>query len=149
MKKIFTSFPRLILKENRKVLSMNDARLWIKIAKDRGKLCLFGLYAFEKWKNTEPILNSVILDVIGLKGEREILEKLAEGFLKEGKQSLLIFDGETHLLFVEHDGTSLEKIKEPEGTELIRDLIFKFTYPNTQNGKTGQFSTLIKRYKFK
>lgn len=147
MIKIFESFPRLILKENRKVLSMEEARLWIKIAKQQNKACLFGLYSFERWIDNKPDPSSVILDVIALKGRKEILEKLGSKFLEEGKQSLLLFDGENYLLIVEHDGTPLEKVKEEKGTELIRDLYFKFTYPNTLNGKTGKLAKIIKRFK--
>jgi len=144
---LFDSYPRLILKENRKVLSMEDTRLWIKIARDQGKLCLFSLYAFERWKNREPILDSVILDVFALKGERGNLEKLAEEYFKEGKQSLFMFDGQDYLLIVEHDGTPLKTIKIPKDTELITDLLFKFTYPKTRNGRTGKLSEIIRRYK--
>lgn len=126
---------------------MEDARLWIKLAKQTGKLCLFGLYAFKAWKNNEPLLSSVILDVICLKGGRGILEKIAEEKLKEKIQSLLIYDGESYLLFIEHDGTPLEKVKEPQGTELIRDLLFKFTYPGTLHGYTREEAKLVKRYK--
>lgn len=144
---MFDTYPRLILKENRKVLSGKDARLWMGIARRAGKLCLFGLYAFEKWKNNEPILDSIILDVIALKGERETLEKLGAKFLKQGRQSLFMFDGENYLLIVEHDGTPLEKVKEPQDTELIRDVLYKFTYPNNANGNTGKMSKLIKRFK--
>ena len=144
---MFNSFPRLMLKENRKVLSDEDARLWIKVAMETGKLCLYGLYAFEKWRENTPMLDSVILDVIALQGERENLERLAEGYLKEGKQSLLMYDGETHLLIVEHDGTPLEKVVDPQGTKVIRDVLYKFTYPNTPNGKTRVKAQLIRRYK--
>ncbi len=126
---------------------MRDARLWIKIARDTRKLCLFGLYAFEQWKNNEPNLDSVILDVIALKGEKENLEKLGQNYLEEGRQSLFLFDGEYYLLIVEHDRTPLEKVKVPDGTELIIDLTFKFTYPDTPNGKTGKKAELLKRFK--
>jgi len=141
------TFPRLILKENRKALSMREAMMWIKIAKAQSKLALYGLYAFETWKDGVPDLDSVVLEVIALKGKKETLMKLGEKFLKEKKQSLLLFDGEIYLLIVEHDGTPLERIKEPPGTELIRDLMFKFTYPNTPNGKTGVNARIIKRFK--
>lgn len=126
---------------------MEEARLWIKIAQEHGKLALFGLYSFKEWKNGKPNPESVILDVIALKGPEEILEKLGTKFLKEGKQSLFMFDGQDYLLFVEHDGTPLEKVKEPENTELIKDVYFKFTYPNTPNGITGEKARIIKRFK--
>lgn len=126
---------------------MEDARLWIGIAKEQRKVCLFGLYAFEKWRHNVPVPSSVILDCIALRGKKERLEKLAEDYLKQGRQSLFMYDGETHLLIVEHDGAPLEKVKEPEGTQLIRNVLYKFTYPNTANGHTGKMAELIKRYK--
>ena len=144
---MFERFPRLVLKENRKVLSMQDARLWIGVAKEQRKLCLFGLYAFERWQNDKPFPNSVILDVIALKGEKVTLAKLGKVYLKEGRESLFMFDGQYFLLIVEHDGTPLEKVKEPAGTVLIRNVMFKFTYPNTYNGRTGKKSEIIKRFK--
>lgn len=140
-------FPRLLLKENRKALSMEEARMWIKLAVERNKLALFGLYAFEEWKDGEPILSSVVLDCIALRGEKKTLEKLGSKFLKKGKESLLLFDGESFLLITEHDGTPLEKVKEPLGTTLIKDVLFKFTYPMTYNGNTGKLSRIIKRFR--
>jgi len=144
---MFNSYPRLILKENRKVLSDRDARLWINIARTHSKLCLFGLYAFEKWRDNRPLMETVILDVIALTGGKGTLEKLGAKFLKEGRQSLFMFDGETYLLIVEHDGTPLEKVKVPLGTELIKDKLYKFTYPNTENGNTGIPAEIIRRFK--
>jgi len=135
---LFKHFPRLILKENRRALSMDEALLWIGIAKKHNKLCLFGLYAFSQWRNNKPIPESVILDCIALKGSKKTLEKLGTKFLLQGKESLFLFDGEDYLLIVTHDRTPLEKVKEPAGTELIRDIYFKFTYPGTTNGRTGK-----------
>lgn len=144
---MFERFPRLILAENRKALSMSEARMWIKLAIEQKKLCLFGLYAFEEWRNGIPKPESVVLDVVAYIGDKKVLENLASRFLQERKQSLFIFDGKDYILIVEHDGTPLEKIKEPVGTKIIRDVYFKFTYPNTMNGRTGKNAELIRRYK--
>jgi len=126
---------------------MTEVLLWVNIAKARSKACLLGLYSFERWKDGQPIPESVVLDVIALKGEKEILEKLGTVFLQAGKQSIFLFDGADYLLIVEHDGTPLEKIKEPAGTTLIQDIYFKFVYPGTENPITGNLAELIKRFK--
>lgn len=147
MSKFFDSFPRLILKENRKALSMQDAQLWISLAKKHGKLCLFGLYAFSEWKGNIPIPESIILDCIALKGSKETLENLGSDFIEKGKESFLLFDGEIYLLIIEHDKTPLDKVIEPEGTSLIRDIYFKFTYPGNPNGRTGKEAKIIKRFR--
>lgn len=144
---MLNQFPRLILKENRKALSMEDVKLFFSLAKKEKKLCLYGLYAFEKWKNENPIPESVILDCIALEGSEESLTKLGEKFFKDGKECLLLFDGEKNILFITHDGSPLENVKEPEGATIIRNIYFKFTYPNTQNGKTGEMSRIVKKWK--
>jgi len=128
-------------------LSTEDALFWIRLAKERGKAALYGLYSFSKWKDGKPIIESVVLDCFALKGKKEILEKIGERYLREGKQSLFLFDGEDYLLITEFKGKSLDEVEVPNGVELIKDVCFKFTYPNTINHRTGKVSRIIKRFK--
>lgn len=141
------TFPRLVLKENRKIGSKEEALLWIEKAKEAGKVALYALYSFREWRDGRPIPTSVVLDVVAFTGEKENLDKIASNLLAEGKESLLLYDGEVHLLIAEHDQTPLEEVQAPPGVEVIRDPLFRFTYPNTPNGKTGEISRILRRYR--
>ena len=114
-----------------------------------GKSCEVSFYAFGTWKNLDPVYESVIIDKVIFKGDREILEKIAERKLKIGIESMLIFDGGRYLLFVkepQEKPEDLKQIKESE-VEILLDIEEKFTFPGFLNLKRGQMSKIIKKWK--
>jgi len=142
-------FPCRAFKENRIVLSREELVEKLNEANQVGKSCEVSFYAFSTWENMDPIIESVVLDKVIYKGSQEILEKLAEKKLKQGIESMLIFDGERYLLFVKEPQdklTDLLSIKEP-GTEVITEVDKKFTFPGYPNLKTGQMSKIVKKWK--
>jgi len=142
-------FPCLLFRENKIVHSREELIDRLNEANQVGKSCEVGFYAFTTWENMTPMIDSIIIDKVIYKGSQATLEKLAEKKLKEGVQSILIFDGERFLLFTEEPQDSLAnlmKIKEP-GVEVVLDVDKKFVFPGYRNLKSGQMSKIIKKWK--
>lgn len=143
------NFPTLLFKENRIVHSKEELIDRLNEASKIGKSCEVGFYAFSVWVNTSPVLESVVIDKIIYKGTQEKLERLAEKKLKEGIESVLIFDGERYLLFTKEGCDSLEDLlrKQEPGVEVITNVTGKFIFPGYTNLKTGKVSRIIKKWK--
>jgi len=144
------SFPCRAFRENRVVFSREELIMRLNEANEAGKSCEVGFYAFSTWINLEPVKESVVLDKVIYTGKQETLEKLAERKLREGKESVLIWDGERYLLFVREEVDSIEglaKKKEP-GADVITNIEGKFTFPGFRNLKSGQMSKIIKKWRF-
>jgi len=142
-------FPCLLFRENKIVHSREELIDRLNEANQVGKSCEVGFYAFTTWENMTPMIDSIIIDKVIYKGSQATLEKLAEKKLKEGVQSILIFDGERFLLFTEEPQDSLAnlmKIKEP-GVEVVLDVDKKFVFPGYRNLKSGQMSKIIKKWR--
>jgi len=142
-------FPCLGFKENRVILSREEMMDKMAEAVSIGKSCEVGIYAFSEWYNMDPVEESVILDKIVLKGERPALETVAEEKLKKGIESTLIFDGFNYLLFVFEEMDSVQSLdaRLVQGVEVIKNLKWKFTVPGHKNLRTGQMSTIVRKWK--
>jgi len=114
-----------------------------------GKSCEIGIYAFSEWLNGEPVEESVILDKVVFKGDLETLEALGELKAKEGKESVLIFDGEHNYLFLQEDVESRDELEKISfrGTVTVKNLMTRYVVPGYINFKTDKESKVIKRWK--
>jgi len=111
-----------------------------------GKACEVGLYSFQEWYNNEPIVDSVIIDVVMFHGPEDKLIELGEKFFQEGHSGYLINDGEKTFLIVECEMSLSTEIKEYPEIRIERNVKKKFLWPNCINGKTGKRSRIIKKW---
>jgi len=142
-------FPCRAFKENRVIFSREELEWRLEEAAECGKSCEVGFYAFSVWENSEPVVESVILDKIIFTGNRENLEKVAEKKFMEGYDCILIYDGARYLLFVNEPVESLEELRQmrEEGVEVVTDVLGKFVFPGYRNLKTGQMSRILRKWK--
>ena len=143
-------FPRVGFKENRIILSIEELKMRVKEAIQNNKSCEIGLYSFTTWYNGKPVPGTAIIDVVMLKGKKEILEQIAEEYHKKKVRSTLVFDGKDYVLFLElflGSIEELEKFKLPYKVKIVKDEMAKFILPGTLNLKTGKLCKVIKRWK--
>lgn len=141
-------FPTRAFKENRVVFSREELEEKAREMNEVGKSCEVEVYSFSEWLNADPVEETVILDKIVLRGEQEVLEKLAERKLNESVESVLIFDGESFLLFLMEEKENVEELKGTiyEGTTIV-DIHKKITIPNFLNLRSGKMSKIIRKWK--
>jgi hypothetical protein len=141
-------FPTRAFRENRMVFSKEELEEKANEAILVGKSCEIEVYSFVEWENNIPVEETIIIDKVVLKGEQEILEKLAERKFKEGIESVLLFDGESFMLFLMEGKGSLEELKGTvyEGATIV-DVHRKITIPNFVNMRSGKMSKIIRKWK--
>lgn len=142
------TFPCLAFREKRMILSPEELFERLKEAKSLGKSCEVSLYGFSTWRNTEPVIESVIMDKIVYIGTVEKLTEIGEELFAEGHECVLFTDGEQNILIANIE-TSLEELHkyEREGVELLKDFTRRFTLPGFVNVKTGKEARVLKRWR--
>jgi len=139
------SFPTIAFRENRIILSKEELERRVKEARQVGKSCEVGIYAFREWMNSKPIKESAIIDKIVLTGKREVLEEYGRKQANLGKECMLIFDGKSYLLFV-RDYLSLEELERytMKDLKVIKNPFYKIVIPGCENLRTGKKSVILK-----
>jgi len=142
-------FPTRAFKENRLVLSREELEEKSIECNAVGKSCEVGLYSFAEWHNSDPIIESVIIDKVVLKGDSQVLMKIGDKKFEEGTESVLLFDGQDHLLLIDEPKDSVEELEQEMYPDVvvIKDVYKKITLPNFLNLKSGQMSKVIKKWK--
>jgi len=142
-------FPLIALRENRLILSEEELKMRLDQASKCGKSCEVGIYSFEVFNNSKPVVETVILDKIVLTGKKEALEKIAEKKFKEGYDCLLLFDGKSYFLFIKQPLEKLEDLRQIhfENAKVITNPLKKIVYPGYVNLRTGKVSKVLRRWK--
>jgi len=146
---MFNLYPRLALRENRMILSRTELEVRLEEAVRNNKSCEVGLYAFEEWRNSKPVVESVVVDSVLLKGDREELEKVGEYYSKKGIRSYLLHDGEKYILILRIYLKSLEVLREftvPFKVEVERDPLVKIVVPGAVNLRTGRKCRVVRKW---
>jgi len=141
-------FPLVGFREKRPILSKEELEMRLEEARKNNKSCEVTFFGFREWWNSEPILESVILDKILVRGKREDLEKLAEKEYRKGIKSCLLFDGEYYFLILKKELESLEeyfKYPVPNTCKIVNPLT-RIVIPGEINLKTGKRSKIVRRW---
>ncbi len=142
-------FPTIVLKENRVALSKEELEMHLEKAKKCGKSPEVGIYSFTVFSNSKPVEESVVLDKIVYTGKLEKLVEIGEEKAREGKDGILIFDGESYYLFVKEPLERLEDLIQigEKRAKVVKNPKHKIVFPGYLNLKTMKRSRVVRRWK--